>query len=98
MLWFVKGSYRGHAIQDVIRSDKYDKSYHDHGQCESEFSEVIKRLTEDGDTVLDCFVGGGTTAAAALKLGRRIIAIDIERKHIEITRRRIESVLKLGGA
>jgi 16S rRNA G966 N2-methylase RsmD len=97
MLWFVKGSYRGHAIQDVVRSDKYDKRYHDHGQCESEFSEVIKRLTEDGDTVLDCFVGGGTTAAAALKLGRRIIGIDIERKHIEITRRRIESVLKLCG-
>jgi site-specific DNA-methyltransferase (adenine-specific) len=98
MLWFVKGSYRGHAIQDVVRSDKYDKSYHDHGQCESEFSEVIKRLTEDGDTVLDCFVGGGTTAAAALKLGRRIIGIDIEKKHIEVTRRRIESVLKLCGA
>jgi hypothetical protein len=33
-----------------------------------------------------------------LKLGRRIIGIDIEQKHIEITRRRIESVLKLGGA
>ena len=98
MLWFTKGNYRGHAIQDVIRSDKYDKSYHDHGQCESEFSEVIKRLTEDGDTVLDCFVGGGTTAAAALKLGRRIIGIDIEKKHIEVTRRRIESVLKLCGA
>ena len=96
MLWFVKGSYRGHAIQDVVRSDRYDKNYHDHGQCESEFLEVIKRLTEDGDTVLDCFVGGGTTAAAALKLGRRIIGIDIEQKHIEITRRRIAGI-KLGG-
>jgi len=96
MLWFVKGSYRGHAIQDVVRSDRYDKNYHDHGQCESEFSEIIKRLTEEGDTVLDCFVGGGTTAAAALKLGRRIIGIDIEQKHIEITRRRIAGI-KLGG-
>jgi hypothetical protein len=41
---------------------------------------------------------GGTTAAAALKLGRRIIGIDIDRKHIEVTRRRIESVLKPCGA
>ena len=96
MLWFTKGNYRGHAIQDVIRSDRYDKNYHDHGQCESEFAEIIKRLTEGGDTVLDCFVGGGTTAAAALKLGRRIIGIDIEQKHIEITRRRIAGI-KLGG-
>ncbi len=59
MLWFVKGSYRGHAIRDVVRSDRFDKNYHDHGQCESEFSEVIKRLTEDGDTMLDCFSVAG---------------------------------------
>ncbi len=94
LLWFVKGGYRGHAIQDVIRSGMYDKNYHDHGQCESEFAEIIKRLTEDGDTVLDCFVGGGTTAVAAIKLRRKFVGIDINRKHIEVTRRRIESVLK----
>jgi ParB-like nuclease domain len=64
MLWFTKGSYRGHAIQDVIRSGGSDKKFHDHGQSESEFTEVIKRLTEDGSTVVDPFVGGGSVAAA----------------------------------
>jgi hypothetical protein len=38
MLWFVKGSYSGHAIQDVIRSDGSDKNFHDHGQSDSEFA------------------------------------------------------------
>jgi hypothetical protein len=96
-LWFVKGSYRGHAIQDVIRSDGYDKEFHDHGQSESEFTEILKRLTEEGNTILDPFVGGGTTASAALNLGRRFIGIDIDKKHIETTRRRIADI-KLGGA
>jgi hypothetical protein len=63
MLWFVKGGYSGHAIQDVIRSDGFDKDYHAHGQSESEFAEMIKRLTEEGAMVVDPFVGGGSVAA-----------------------------------
>jgi hypothetical protein len=94
MLWFVKGNYRGHAIQDVIRSDGSDKNFHHHGQSESEFGEVIKRLTEGGAMVLDPFVGGGSVAAAALMLGRKFIGIDINQKHIEITRRRVDEVLQ----
>ena len=90
MLWFTKGSYRGHAIQDVIRSAGSDKKFHDHGQSESEFVEVIKRLSDEGSTMLDPFVGGGSVAAAALMLGRNFVGIDIDRRHIEITRRRIE--------
>jgi site-specific DNA-methyltransferase (adenine-specific) len=53
---------------------------------------MIKRLTEEGAMVLDPFVGGGSVAAAALMLGRKFIGIDIDRKHIETTRRRIEGV------
>jgi 16S rRNA G966 N2-methylase RsmD len=95
MLWFVKGNYRGHAIQDVIRSDGSDKNFHHHGQSESEFAEVIKRLTEGGAMVLDPFAGGGSVAAAALMLGRKFIGIDIDRKHVETTRRRVEEVLQM---
>jgi hypothetical protein len=51
-------------MQDVIRSDGSDKRFHDHGQSESEFAEVIKRLSVEGSTVLDPFVGGGSVAAA----------------------------------
>jgi DNA modification methylase len=53
---------------------------------------MIKRLTEEGAMVLDPFVGGGSVAAAALTLRRKFIGIDIDRKHIEITRRRIKGV------
>ena len=42
---------------------------------------LIQLLTDEGDTVLDCFVGSGTTAAAAIIENRRYIGIDKERKY-----------------
>ncbi len=94
-LWFVKGAYDGRYVRDIVNGNGRDKSLHRHGQSELEFSQLIEKFTTSGDTVLDCFVGGGTAAAAALTLGRKFIGIDIEKKHIEITRRRIASI-KLG--
>jgi site-specific DNA-methyltransferase (adenine-specific) len=32
---------------------------------------LIKLLSEPGDVILDCFMGSGTTARAAVELGRR---------------------------
>jgi DNA modification methylase len=39
--------------------------------------------------VLDPFIGSGTTAAVAMRLGRNFIAIDCNEKYCEMTRRRI---------
>lgn len=41
---------------------------------------AIKATTYPDDIVLDCFAGSGSTAVAALKLGRRSISIEIEDK------------------
>jgi site-specific DNA-methyltransferase (adenine-specific) len=50
--------------------------------------------TGEGATVVDPFVGGGSVAAAALMLGRKFVGIDLDRKHIETARRRVEVVVK----
>lgn len=52
---------------------------------------AIEASTYPGDIVLDCFAGSGSTALAALSLGRRAIAIEIEPKWIDsiITKVRI---------
>ena len=53
---------------------------------------IIRTSSNEGDLVLDCFVGSGTTAAVAEKLGRRWIACDLGRFAIHTTRKRLLSI------
>ena len=53
---------------------------------------IIKASSNEGDLVLDCFCGSGTTAAVAEKLGRRWIAADLGRFAIHTTRKRLLSI------
>jgi SAM-dependent methyltransferase len=53
---------------------------------------IIKTSSNEGDLVLDCFCGSGTSAAVAEKLGRRWIACDLSRFAIHTTRKRLLSV------
>ena len=48
----------------------------------------------EGRTILDPFMGSGTTGVAAVKLGRRFIGIEIEPKYFDIACRRISDALK----
>ena len=43
-------------------------------------------LTDEGDTILDCFVGSGTSAAAAIIENRRYIGIDKEEKYVTLAK------------
>ena len=45
-------------------------------------------------TILDPFMGSGTTGVAAVKLGRKFIGIEIEPKYFDIACRRIEEAWK----
>jgi DNA modification methylase len=53
---------------------------------------AIKLFTELGDIVLDCFLGSGTTAVAALSEGRKYIGIDKEKKSIEVSQMTLQSM------
>jgi len=47
--------------------------------------------TGDAETILDPFMGSGTTGVAAVRLGRQFIGIEIEQKHFDMACRRIEA-------
>ncbi len=55
---------------------------------------IIASSSNPGDLVLDCFVGSGTTAAVAQKLGRRWIACDINKGAIQTTAKRLQTVMR----
>jgi site-specific DNA-methyltransferase (adenine-specific) len=95
VLWFTKGTYAGDFVYDVVESDRRDKEHHEWGQSEGGIAALLERFTLPGQLVLDPFVGGGTTAVVAVRLGRRFIGVDIASKAIEETRRRLAELSKL---
>ena len=48
----------------------------------------INLFTKPGDTVLDPFMGSGTTALAAIQLGRNFAGIDISKEYVELARKK----------
>ena len=55
---------------------------------------IVTASCPPGGIVLDCFVGSGTTAAVAQKLGRRWIACDINKGAIQTTAKRLMDVVR----
>jgi adenine-specific DNA-methyltransferase len=53
---------------------------------------IIAASSNEGDLVLDCFCGSGTTAAVAEKLGRRWLTCDLGRFAIHTTRKRLLAI------
>lgn len=54
----------------------------------------ISFLSASSCAILDPFMGSGTTGVAAVKLGRRFIGIELERKYFDIAVARIEQALR----
>lgn len=50
---------------------------------------IIKASSNPGDVVADFFMGGGTTAAVAQKLGRRFIGADVSNVAFDVTKGRL---------
>ncbi len=53
----------------------------------------VKSLCPPGGTVLDPFCGSGTTLAVAVKEGRNAIGVDVRESQIELSKRRVNSVI-----
>jgi site-specific DNA-methyltransferase (adenine-specific)/modification methylase len=54
----------------------------------------LEQIPPPAETILDPFMGSGTTGVAAVKLGRRFIGVEIEPKYFDIACRRIEEATR----
>lgn len=73
------------AVQDVNAPDaRNGQRYHKWEKPEDLISRFIRHTTEEGDLVIDPFVGTGTTVLAAAKLGRRAIGADVDPDMLDI--------------
>jgi site-specific DNA-methyltransferase (adenine-specific) len=55
---------------------------------------AIKLLTDPNDVVLDCFIGSGTSAVAAIQERRQYIGIELEKKSVALANRNIKQTLR----
>lgn len=77
----------------VAKPTKIEKgSYNTHLSVKpvSLISHLIKLFTKEGATVLDPFMGSGTTAVACVQAKRSYIGFDINAEYIKITERRVK--------
>ncbi len=56
-------------------------------------AEIIADFTNPGDTILDPFMGSGTTGIAALKLGRKFVGVEKSERYFELACDRLRASL-----
>jgi SAM-dependent methyltransferase len=92
VLWFTNGKYEGNWVVDSCLSGGPDKKHHHWGQSESGIEELVERFTYPGQTILDPACGAGTTGVVALRMGRKFVGIDIDKRALEKADSRFASI------
>lgn len=89
---------KGNAIEDIwtdvfdVNAVADERLGYPTQKPEALLERILRTCSDEGDLVLDCFVGSGTTAATAERLKRRWIAADLGRFAIHTTRKRLLSI------
>jgi site-specific DNA-methyltransferase (adenine-specific) len=76
-----------------INSEKANKTNHPAVFPLNLAQDHIKTWSNENDTVLDCFMGSGTTGIACNNLNRKFIGIEIDKSYFDIAKNRIEGTL-----
>ena len=87
----VTNDYKGKRYPHSIIAFQRDKNkLHPTQKPVNLFSYLIETYSNEGETVLDCCIGSGTTAIACMRTDRKCIGIEKEQEYIDITKKRIE--------
>jgi DNA modification methylase len=80
----------GAGEQDILKVRRIQTAerHHPVDKPPELLARLIEPTTASGDTVLDPFLGGGSTLVAAKSLNRRAIGIEIEERYCEVAARR----------
>lgn len=83
-----------HAFWDFPKGE--NKSGHPTGKPIGLYKAFVSDFSEPGETILDPFMGSGTTLRAAKDLGRKAIGIEMNERYCELAARRMgQEVLAL---
>jgi site-specific DNA-methyltransferase (adenine-specific) len=77
-----------------IPPEKSNKTGHPAPFSEQLAKDHILTWSNEGDTILDCFMGSGTTAVACANTNRKYIGFEISKEYCEIANNRIDNLVK----
>ena len=78
-------------FDDVINGSGLEKEHHKWQQSEMELVSIFENFTNVGDTIIDPFAGGGTTAVVAKKLNRQVLLSEINEETYNVTKLRLNA-------
>jgi site-specific DNA-methyltransferase (adenine-specific) len=89
-------SWNGGGRHGVFIHNKgeQERSGHQTQKPQRLMRDLVQLFTQPGDTILDPFLGSGSTGVAAVRYGRNFIGIEREPKYFDMARRRISEALK----
>jgi len=77
------------------RIKRNGKKVHSAQKPESLLHRILLASTNKGDFVFDPFLGTGTTAVVAKKLGRNYFGVEKEKKYFQTSKQRLEKTIKI---
>lgn len=79
-------------ILKILKDEEDSKGYHSTQKPLNLMRLLIELVTTENQTILDPFMGSGTTVVAAHELNRGYIGIDISDEYTEVAKNRIENI------
>lgn len=76
--------------QQGFITDSKDERYHPTQKPSELVQKPIEMFSEEGDTILDPFIGSGTTAIAAIRSGRHFIGFELDPDFCQVAEKRVE--------
>ena len=90
-----KFNNKGKAIHDFFESSTISAGEKSFGKHPTQKPVVLMEhfvdlLTDQGDVVVDPFMGSGSTGVAAIKKGRRFFGIELDKNYFKLSKARLE--------
>lgn len=100
ILYYGRSPYGGRALPgqrcSYVLTETPDANGHPCPKPLKFWTLLVRGMSLAGETVLDPFMGSGTTGVACAQLGRRFVGIEIEPRYFDIACKRIEDAQRQG--
>lgn len=74
-------------------SSNYKQTEHPTEKPVNLLKHLIEVNSNEGEIILDCFMGSGSTGVACKQLNRKFIGIEKEKKYFDIAKKRIDDIM-----